>query len=60
MRRLMILANFHVYTLAPGAERTTRAEYLRGQTIAEADVPADQSADDWIAKGLAEAAAPAE
>jgi hypothetical protein len=56
----MILANFHVYTLAPGADRTTRAEYLRGQTIAEGDVPADQSADDWIAKGLAEAAAAAE
>jgi hypothetical protein len=56
MRRLMILANFHVYTLAPCAERTTRVEYLRGQQIAEADVPADQSADDWIAKGLAEAA----
>ena len=56
MRRLMILANFHVYTLAPGAERSTRVEYLRGHLIAESDVPADQSADDWIAKGLAEAA----
>ena len=57
MRRLMILANFHVYTMGPGAERATRVEYLRGQQIAEADVPADHSADDWIAKGLAEAAA---
>lgn len=56
MRRLMILANFHVYALAPGAERATRVEYLRGQVIAEGDVPADQSADDWIDKGLAQAA----
>lgn len=55
MRRFMILASFHVYAQAPGAERATRVDYLRGQLIAEGDLPADQSGDDWIAKGLAEA-----
>ena len=60
MRRFLILENFHVYTLAPGAERATRVGYLRGQVIAEADVPADHSGDDWIAKGLAEEAGAAE
>lgn len=60
MRRFLILANFHVYTLAPGAERATRVDYLRGQTITGGDVPADHSADDWIAKGLVEEAGAAE
>ena len=57
MPRFVIAANFHVYAPVPGAERAERREFLRGQVVTADDVPAGQSIEDWIEKGLA---APAE
>lgn len=60
---LRILANFHVfvsqgrYDSGPheGEDKPARrVDFVRGQSVPVADLPPDQSADDWKAKGLAE------
>ena len=53
MDAVRIVANFHVFV--PAAEGDRRVAYQRGQTVKVADIPDDQSAQDWIEKGLAEA-----
>lgn len=50
--KLEIIENFHVWV---GARPATKVDYTRGMVVDEKDVPADQSAQDWIDKGLAKA-----
>lgn len=55
--KILITANFHVFVAQQGkADR--RVSFARGVVIDGADVPAGQSAGDWIAKGLAKDATP--
>jgi hypothetical protein len=64
-RKLLILQNFVVmvptgkYDSGPheGENKPdSRVQYSKGMVVDEANVPENQSADDWIAKELAEAA----
>lgn len=50
--RLVILVNFGV--IEPGTNRLI--DLRKGMTVAEADLPPDQSAERWIAQGLAKRA----
>jgi hypothetical protein len=58
MDKLIILANFHVFVAAgkgPGGGDLPdrKVSYTKGMVVPLADVPQGQSAEDWIAKGLA-------
>ncbi len=59
MDKLVILANFKVDVANAGTnpDGTPRAStvvaFTKGMVVAADDIPAGQSADDWIAKGLA-------
>ncbi len=58
--RILIVANFHVFVPSAddvgGRRRETRKAYSRGQVIEASDIPEGQSAEGWIAAGLATAA----
>lgn len=54
MAKLQIVANFRVWVPdEPGKDR--KVEFTKGMVLDAADVPAGQSAEDWVAKGLAKA-----
>lgn len=55
MEKLVILANFHVFVAQEGLPER-KVTFERSQVVAVADLPEGQSAEDWIAKGLAKAA----
>ena len=61
MEKLLVLENFHVFIAdgfqADGAtpKPDKRAAFTKGMTVAVDQLPAGQSADDWIAKGLVKA-----
>lgn len=54
MAKLQIVANFLVWVPAePGKDR--KVEFTKGMVLDADALPAGQSAEDWIAKGLAKA-----
>lgn len=61
MDKVLITANFHVFVgqgkNANGTDKPSRrVAYTKGMVVEAADIPVDQTADDWVAKGLATAA----
>lgn len=56
MDKYIIEANFHVFVAQGEGVNEKKAVYSKGMVIEESEIPAGQSADDWIAKGLAKAA----
>lgn len=57
--RLLILENFSVYIPARDGQREEKCSFSKGMTPDADKLPAGQSAEDWIAKGLAKAASAA-
>lgn len=53
----LIIANFHVWV--PGVDGEKRISYQRGMIVDQADMPAGQTIEQWIEKGLAAEAKPA-
>jgi hypothetical protein len=53
--KYIIEANFHVYVSEDGKPER-KAAFTKGMVVEAADIPQGQSADDWVAKGLAKAA----
>lgn len=56
MEKLIIEANFHVFVSQGEGKPERKVEFTKGMVVAENDMPEGQSAEDWIAKGLAKAA----
>lgn len=61
MEKVLVLENFHVFIAqgkdADGNDKPDRrAAFTKGMVVEVDDIPAGQSADDWVAKGLAKAA----
>lgn len=54
--RVVIVAHFHVFVPQGKDRPEKRIAYSEGMFVAAADVPTGQSLQDWIDKGLAEAA----
>ncbi|HTE38283.1 MAG TPA: hypothetical protein VK634_15035 [Reyranella sp.] len=50
-----IIANFRVWAPDENAGREKRIELTRGMVLDESEIPAGQSLQDWIDKGLAKA-----
>lgn len=56
MGKYIIEANFHVYVSEGDGKPERKAAFTKGMVVEAADIPQGQSADDWVAKGLAKAA----
>ena len=54
--KYIIALNFHVFVSQGEGKPERKQPFTKGQVIEENDIPAGQSADDWVAKGLATAA----
>ena len=54
--KYIIALNFHVFVSQGEGKPERKQPFTKGQVIEENDIPAGQSADDWVAKGLAKAA----
>jgi len=54
--KYIIEANFHVYVSEHDSKPERKAAFTKGMVVEAADIPQGQSADDWVAKGLAKAA----
>ena len=54
--KYIIALNFHVFVSQGEGKAERKQAFTKGQVIEENDIPAGQSADDWVAKGLATAA----
>ncbi len=53
MAKLQIIANFRVWV--PDAGKDRKVEFTKGMVLDESAVPEGQTAEDWLAKGLAKA-----
>lgn len=56
--KLLIIAKFHVFASQGEGKKSTRFDYAPGMVVDSEDLPADQSAEAWIDKGLAREAVP--
>lgn len=58
MDHVLITRNFRIDVAGSERKPAETRHYTKGIVVAVADIPAGQSAEDWIAKGLAAAATP--
>ena len=56
MEKLIIDANFHVFVSQGEGKPERKVAFTKGLLVDASDIPEGQSAEDWIAKGLAKAA----
>lgn len=56
MEKLIIETNFHVFVPQSEGRPERRVEFKAGMLVEADDIPEGQTADDWVAKGLAKAA----
>lgn len=56
MEKLIIETNFHVFVPQGEGRAERRVEFTRSMLVPVDDIPEGQTADDWVAKGLAKAA----
>ena len=56
MDKLIIEANFHVFVPQGEGLPERRVEFTRSMLVPVDEIPEGQTADDWVAKGLAKAA----
>lgn len=54
--KLIVEANFHVFVPQGEGLPERRVEFTRSMLVPVDDIPEGQTADDWVAKGLAKAA----
>jgi hypothetical protein len=54
--KLIVETSFHVFVPQGEGRPERRVEYRAGMLVEADDIPEGQTADDWVAKGLAKAA----
>jgi hypothetical protein len=54
--KYVVAANFHVYVAQGDGKPEKRVAFAKGQVLEASDIPAGQTGEDWLAKGLVTAA----